>query len=154
MTDEADVQAETGADGVMPAAKAPLPALDPGNTPFWTGGANNELLVCRCGSCRRWLHPPVPVCRFCLSTDVAPEPSSGRGALLTYTVNRQPWLSALPPPYVIAVVALDEDPDLRVTTRLVGLDVDEVSIGMRVQVHFEQADDVWLPLFEKEVEQR
>jgi uncharacterized OB-fold protein len=134
----------------VPDATAPLPALDPGNTPFWTGGAEAELRICRCGSCWRWLHPPVPVCRFCLSTDVAPEASSGRGAVLTYTVNRQQWLPRLPPPYVIAVIALDDDPDLRLTSRLTGVDPDEVSIGMRVSVHFEHVEDIWLPLFERE----
>jgi len=138
----------------MSEAKAPLPALDPGNTPFWTGGAGGELLISRCGSCRRWLHPPVPVCRHCLSTDVAPEPSSGRGAVLTFTVNRQPWLPQLPPPYVIAVIGLDDDPELRLTTRLVDVEPEEVSIGMRVVVRFEVAGDVWLPLFEKDVDQR
>jgi len=131
----------------MPEAKAPLPALDPGNTPFWTGGCNGELLICRCGSCRRWLHPPVPICRFCLSTDVAPEPSSGRGNVLTYTINRQQWLPSLPPPYVIAVIGLDDDLDLRVTSRLAGVEPEQVSNGMRVRVCFEEAGDVWLPLF-------
>jgi uncharacterized OB-fold protein len=131
----------------MPDAKTPLPALDPGNTPFWTGGQRGELLICRCGACRRWLHPPVPVCRFCLSTNVTPEPSGGRGKVLTYTINRQPWLPSLPPPYVIAVIGLDDDPDLRMTSRLVGVQPEDVSIGMRVSVRFEQADDVWLPLF-------
>jgi uncharacterized OB-fold protein len=131
----------------MAEAKAPLPALDPGNTPFWTGGERAELLICRCGSCRRWLHPPVPVCRFCLGTDIAAEPSSGRGKVLTYTINRQPWLPSLPPPYVIAVIGLDDDPDLRLTSRLVGIEPGRASIGMRVGVRFEQAGDVWLPLF-------
>jgi uncharacterized OB-fold protein len=134
----------------MAEANAPLPALEPGNIAFWTGGANGELMISRCGYCRRWLHPPVPVCRFCLSTDVAPEPSSGRGAVLTYTINRQAWLPTLPPPYVIAVIALDDDPELRVTTRLVDIEPDDVSIGMRVTVHFQPADDVWLPLFGRE----
>ncbi len=135
----------------MTDVKAPLPALDPGNTPFWTGGADGLLLISRCGACRRWLHPPVPVCRFCLSTDIAPEPSSGRGTVLTYTVNRKQWLPTLPPPYVIAVVGLDDDPELRVTTRLVDVAPEEVSIGMRVAVRFEHAGDVWLPLFTSEV---
>jgi uncharacterized protein len=138
----------------MADATAPLPALDPGNTPFWTGGASGELLICRCGSCWRWLHPPVPVCRFCLSTDVAAEPSSGRGKVLTYTINRQQWLPSLPPPYVVAVIELDDDPDLRLTSRLVDVHPDEVSIGMRVSVRFEQADDVWLPLFGPEQDRR
>jgi uncharacterized OB-fold protein len=131
----------------MPDPKAPLPALDPGNTPFWTGGESGQLLICRCGSCRRWLHPPVPVCRHCLGTDVTPEPSSGRGEVLTYTINHQPWLPSLPPPYVIAVIGLDDDPELRLTTRLVDISPEDVSIGMRVSVCFEQAADVWLPLF-------
>lgn len=132
---------------MIPEANAPLPALDAGNTPFWTGGARGELLICRCDGCQRWLHPPVPICRFCLSTDVAPRPSAGRGTVLTYTVNRQPWLVSLPPPYVIAVIALDDDPELRITSRLVDVEPEQVSIGMRVVVRFEQAGDVWLPLF-------
>ena len=138
----------------MPEARVPLPALDPGNTAFWTGGERGELLICRCGSCRRWLHPPVPVCRFCLSTEIAAEPSSGRGEVLTHTINRQPWLPSLPPPYVIAVIGLDDDPELRVTSRLVDVQPDEASIGMRVSVRFEQADDVWLPLFGPERDHR
>lgn len=133
-------------------ARIPLPALDPGNSAFWTGGGSGDLLICRCGSCHRWLHPPVPVCRFCLSTDVTAQPSGGRGAVLTYTVNRQPWLPSLPPPYVIAVVGLDDDPDLRVTSRLLDVQPEEVSIGMRVRVRFERTGDVWLPLFAPERE--
>ncbi|MEB3070682.1 Zn-ribbon domain-containing OB-fold protein [[Mycobacterium] vasticus] len=134
----------------MTEAKAPLPALDPANTPFWTGGADGNLLICKCDACHRWLHPPVPICRFCLSTDVAPESSSGRGEVLTYTINRQPWLPTLPPPYVIAVIGLDDDPELRLTSRLVDVEPDEVAIGMRVRVCFEEAGDVWLPLFTPE----
>ena len=126
---------------------APLPALDADNTPFWTGGGDGQLLISRCGNCARWLHPPVPVCRFCLSTDVSPQPSSGKGAVLTYTVNRQQWLPALAPPYVIAVIGLDDDPELRVSTRLVDVEPEAVRIGMRVAVVFEPAGDVWLPLF-------
>ncbi len=78
---------------------------------------------------------------------MTPEPSCGRGEVLTFTINRQQWLPALPPPYVIAVVGLDDDPDLRMTTRLVDVEPEHVSIGMRVSVFFEEAGDVWLPLF-------
>jgi uncharacterized OB-fold protein len=67
--------------------------------------------------------------------------------VLTYTVNRQQWLPALPPPYVIAVVGLDDDPDLRVTSRVVDVGLDEICIGMRIRVHFERCADIWLPLF-------
>ena len=65
-----------------------------------------------------------------------------------FTVNPHPWHPAFPPPYVIAIVALDEDPLVRLTTNIVGCEPDEVHIGQRVRVRFEQHDDVWLPLFE------
>jgi uncharacterized OB-fold protein len=125
----------------------PLPALDPDNREFWTGGADGRLIIHRCGTCRRWTHPPMPVCRHCRSMDMHAEPSLGTGRVLTYTVNRHQWLLDLPTPYVIAIVELDDEPDLRLMTRLIDVDPDEVRIGARVSVRFEQLEDVWLPLF-------
>jgi len=49
---------------------------------------------------------------------------------------------------------LDDDAELRLTTRLVDIEPEEASIGMRVAVRFEEADDVWLPLFGPEEVQR
>jgi len=125
----------------------PLPDARFETLPFWTGGERGELLIYRCGDCGLWLHPPKPVCRRCLSRSVAPVPVSGRGTVCTYTVNHQPWLPGVPVPYTLAVVELDEDPGLRVTTRITGAAPGEVRIGLPVTVVFEQAEDVWLPLF-------
>jgi len=79
-----------------------------------------------------------------------PEPVSGRGQVLTYTVNRHPWFPGQQVPYVLAIVELPEQPNLRVTTRLVGISPDEVRIGLPVRVFFEQVEDVWLPLFQRD----
>jgi uncharacterized OB-fold protein len=49
---------------------------------------------------------------------------------------------------VIAIVEIEEEPGVRLTTNIVGCSPDDVHIGMPVQVVFEQYDDVWLPLFE------
>jgi uncharacterized OB-fold protein len=51
------------------------------------------------------------------------------------------------PPYVIAFVEVDEDPTIRLCTNLVAVAPDDVEIGMRVEVTFEQTDDGWIPLF-------
>ncbi len=49
---------------------------------------------------------------------------------------------------MIAWVAIEEQPDIRLTTNLVGVDENDVEIGMPVRVVFEQiGDDVYLPLF-------
>lgn len=129
-----------------------LPALTPENTPFWQGGAHGELRIYHCAACRRFFHPPAPVCPRCNSLDVAPRPVSGRGKVMSFTVNHQAWTPELTQPYVVAIVELAEQPGLRFVTNIVGCPPGEVAIDMPVRVRFEQVEDVWLPLFEKEAQ--
>jgi acetyl-CoA acetyltransferase len=49
---------------------------------------------------------------------------------------------------VIAIVAIEEDDRVRLTTNIVNCDAEDVHVGMRVRVVFEAAEDVWVPLFE------
>lgn len=126
-----------------------LPRLTEDNRPFWTGGATGELRIMRCQDCETFIHPPRPVCRNCLSENVEPETVAGTGVVDTYTVNHQKWHPAMEVPFVIARVALDDVPGVYLTTNIVGCPVEDVDIGDRVRVTFEQQDDVYLPLFEK-----
>lgn len=123
-----------------------LPRPDEETAFFWASGADGQLRFLRCRSCRRFAHPPGPVCPHCLSRDVSPEPVSGRASVHAFTVNHQQWVPG-GEPYVIALVAIDDQPDVRLTTNLVGVAPDDVHVGMAVTVTFEQHDDVWLPLF-------
>lgn len=127
----------------------PLPALDPDNRAFWTGGEHGRLMISHCNACRHWLYPPVPVCRHCTSMDVAPKEHPGTGTVFSYTVNHHRWLPDQDVPYVLIIVELDGEPDLRFTTRLVGVDPhdDRDWIDTRVRAVFEQIQDVWLPVF-------
>jgi uncharacterized OB-fold protein len=124
-----------------------LPRLDDDNRAFWTGGENGQLLIVRCRSCGYYVHPPAPVCPRCLSRDLAPAAVSGRATIVSYTVNHQPWNPTLPTPYIIGLVELAEQTGLRLTTNIVGAEVDSVHIGLSVEVVFEHNDDVWLPFF-------
>lgn len=125
-----------------------LPAITAENAFFWRAGEAGVLRFMRCRSCGFYIHPPLPICRVCKSRDVQDEPVSGRGTVLTYTVNRQVWEAGLEAPYVIAIVELAEQRGLRLTTNIVNCQLDEVRIDMPVRVVFERYDDVWLPLFE------
>jgi uncharacterized OB-fold protein len=131
------------------AAPRALPRLDADNRPFWTGGGAGELRIMRCRDCSTFIHPPRPICRNCLSENVAPEAVPGTGVVDTFTVNHQKWHPALEVPYVIARVALDGAPGVYLTTNIVGSPVEAVDIGDRVRVKFEQHGEVYLPLFEK-----
>ncbi len=130
--------------------RPPLPELGFENVPFWTGGAKGELRIARCRSCSHWIHPPLPVCPRCRSRDVVPERASGRAEIVTFTVNHHAWFPGQQVPYVLAIVELQEQPGLRLTTRLVGFEPKDVRIGLAVRVRFEQVEDVWLPLFERD----
>src|SRR5919108_1250468 len=124
-----------------------LPAVTPENEHFWLGGAEGELRFQRCAACGYWIHPPSPICPACLGREIKVEAASGRGTVHTFTVNWQPWYPNLDPPYVIAIVELPEQEGLRLTTNIVGCQPDEVTIGMPVEVAFEEYGGVWLPLF-------
>ena len=125
----------------------PLPQLTPMNEWFWTSGADGHLRIQRCADCRAFVHPPVPICPACRGRSWAPEAVSGAGTVIGFTVNTQPWLPDFPPPYVVANVALADDPAVHLTTNITGCEPDDVHIGQVVQVQFEQQEDVWLPLF-------
>jgi acetyl-CoA acetyltransferase/uncharacterized OB-fold protein len=126
----------------------PLPELTPATEWFWTSGADGQLRIQRCTACATLVHPPVPICPACRSTEWEPSIVSGRGTVIGYTVNEHRWHPDFDPPYAIAVVALAEDPGVRLTTSIVGCEPSEVHIGQEVVVRFAHEDDVWLPLFE------
>ena len=125
-----------------------LPQLTPFNEWFWTSGADGRLRVQRCDDCQKLVHPPVPICPDCRSRSWTPAEVSGTATVIGFTVNQHEFLPGWEPPYVIANVALAEDPSVRLTTNVVGCEPDEVHIGQEVQVTFEHHEDVWLPKFE------
>jgi uncharacterized OB-fold protein len=117
----------------------PQPRPDLDTAGFWEATARGELSLCRCEQCRRWQHPPVERCRECAGT-TSFEPVSGAGTVFSFIVaNRAsvPGFSALVP-YVIAVVELDEQPGLRLVSRLAGVEPTEVEIGLRVEAEIEE----------------
>ena len=74
---------------------------------------------------------------------------SGLATVIGFTVNHHRWLPGFDPPYVVANVALAEDPDVRLTTNVVGVGPEDVHVGQEVEVSFEHHEDVWLPLLRR-----
>jgi len=124
------------------------PVDDPLSDFFWTSGADGRLRFLRCDKCGYFSHPPTARCPRCLAEGMTPTPVAGTGTIYTFTVNYQPWVASQQP-YVIAVIEFDEQPDLRITSNVVGCDVDDVAIGDRVTVTFLHRHERWYPLFER-----
>jgi uncharacterized OB-fold protein len=124
-----------------------LPALTDSNRAFWTGGANGELLIQRCEACRVWVHPPRERCTACGGA-LRPEPARGAGTIFTFTGNFQQFHPDVTPPYVIAVVELEDQAGLRMPTNIVNCEIDALQIGMPVRVLFERHGEAFVPVFE------
>ncbi|HEY0453117.1 thiolase C-terminal domain-containing protein [Actinophytocola sp.] len=124
-----------------------LPLVTEFNRFYWTAGADGVLRLTRCTACGALLHPPAPVCGYCRAQDTRVTEVEPTGVVVGYTVNHQQWQPDLRTPYVIASVALDADPRVRLTTNIVGCPPDDVRIGMRVTARFARHEDVWLVLF-------
>ena len=140
--------ASTGKAGVADVAAMAGPVVDlvAGIKPividetrgFWEGTLQEELRIQACNACGTRQLPGAPCCTTCLSPDLSWEPASGRGDVFTYTVVQHPFhpnFAALVP-YVVADVRLEEGPIL--TTNVTGCPVEDVHIGMPVEVWFEE----------------
>jgi uncharacterized OB-fold protein len=132
----------------MMASWRPLPELDELNDFFWKSGADGHLRFLHCEACDYFVHPPSPMCPKCLDARLAPKVVSGLATVRSVTVNHQPWGPGLPVPYVIAIVEMDEQEALNLTTNVVCAAPEVVRIGDRVRILFEQRGEIHVPLFE------
>lgn len=128
------------------AAPRMLGMLPAANRLFWTSGKSGRLRLLRNKATGRWIHPFWRVAED--DPGVTHEPVSGKGEVFTFTVNQHAYNPQVPPPYVIAIVQLEEQEDLRIVTNIVNCDPDKVEIGMSVRVAFEQHGEFYVPVFE------
>lgn len=129
----------------------PLPEITELTAPFWQGAKDGRLVMQRCRPCKELVWCPRPSCVDCGSDDMEWEKLSGRGTVYSFTIIRQlagrgARAFEKDIPYVIAWVDLEEGP--RYYTNIVGCPVEEVEIGMEVEVVFDPvSDDISLPKF-------
>ena len=130
----------------------PVPVPDAQSAGFWEAAANHVLAIQQCDQCGFLSHPPVDICRQCLSPDRSfrYEPVSGRATVKTWTVVRDAFLAGFAGdvPYVLAEAELDEHEGLRLVLFLVDGTESEMRVGMPVEVVFDDvADGVSVPHF-------
>ena len=125
-----------------------LPEISDQNRFFWTSGEQGELQITQCSQCKYYIHPPAPICPKCLNRDVSPTTVSGRATVKSYTTNYQKWHPMMDVPFTIAIVELEEQAGLNLTTNIVNTPVESVAIDMPVKVVFEDCGEIFVPLFE------
>lgn len=134
-------------------ARFPDTRIDLDTRYFYDGWLNHELRINRCGDCGEWHHPPRPLCPKCWSFNVKPTPVSGHG-----TVHLLMKLHQGPPapgvdykqPHPVATVELDEQPGLRFTSTVIDYPLEEIHIGMRVELAWVERYGAPYPVFKPE----
>lgn len=123
----------------------PVAAPDHVTQPWWDATREERLLVQRCASCTHHQHYPRNICTACGSTDLGFVEASGRGTIYSHTtVHRAPH-PAFTPPYIVALVRLEEGPVI--LTSIIG----DARCDSPVRVAWEALDDGRkLPVFTAE----
>jgi len=124
----------------------PRPVAEPDaiTQPFWDATSEGRFTVQRCAACGHHQFYPRALCIACGSTDLGFVEASGRASVYSHTTVRRAPHPAFEPPYVVALVRLEEGPVLM--TNLVG--IDEPRCDMPVHLVWEDLPDGRkLPLF-------
>ena len=124
----------------MPRPVVPVP--DELTKPFWDACNERRLVIQNCKACNRLQYPPEKTCAECdTGQHLEWREVQGRGSINGYVVVHDSRLQAfwVHQPYNIAVIELEEDPDIKFFSNLPGMGVDEVPIGAPVELIFEEA---------------
>lgn len=119
----------------------PVPIATEISAPFWNALRERQVKMQQCDDCGHWVFYPRTNCNACLSPRLTWKPISGKGTLLTYTLTRIPTMPDFTDemPQKLAVVQFDEGP--HVNTTLVGLEPEDIKIGMRLKPVFSDIPD-------------
>ena len=131
-----------------PEPKPIKPTITELNKPFWDGCREGKLLVQQCTHCQLLRYPAAAVCPECLSTDSEWRAVSGRGEIFSFIVIHRGYHPywALRVPYNVAMVELEEG--LRMFTNIVGTPNEQLQVGQKLKLAFEQRDeDLVVPVF-------
>lgn len=116
---------------------------DPTTEPFWQACLERRLVIQKCASCGHHQFYPRPFCLFCEAATLGWVAAKGTGTIYSLTTVRLPVTEELPPPYLLALVDLDEGPRL-----LTNIDAQKASIGDKVRVAWRESPSLPpLPVF-------
>ena len=137
-------------------ANALLPHIEEINEPFWRGCREGVLRLQQCPVSKRLIFPPRPVNPWSPRDNAVWTEVCGRGTVWSVIAPHAPLMLdfTLLAPYNAIVVALEEDPTVRLIGNLVpevgmpinAIDYDDIAIGTPVQVVFERINhEITLP---------
>ena len=138
-----------------PAAKASepkksLPKINKVDEPYWKGAAAGKLLLQKCKACGKLQFFPRVVCVDCFSGDIDWIEAKGTGRVHTFSWVGVPRNPAFKDDVPICYINVILDEGVIMESRLVGKGIENVKLGDKVKVAFQETHDpgIKLPVFE------
>ncbi|MCC2095570.1 MAG: Zn-ribbon domain-containing OB-fold protein [Hyphomicrobiales bacterium] len=119
------------------AGKRPVPVPSKTSRPFWDAAKERRLVIQYDPQAKRWQFYPRAIGLDSGSRNLEWREVSGKGSIYSYTVTSIPTAGFEDKvPYALAIVDLDEG--VRMLANLINIAPDDVTIGMRVRVCWEE----------------
>lgn len=123
----------------LPPPPRPEPSIE--SQPYWDGLREHRLLVQRCSECGTLRHYPRPMCPSCYSLRFDWSELSGRGQILSWTVNHHPFHPGFKQQVPYVTVTVDMAEGVRMQAPLRNAAAEDVRAGQAVTLGFEDVDD-------------
>ena len=129
--------------------KKPLPVIQPWSAGFWEAAKQHQLVVQTCDDCQAKIFYPRKFCPECWSSNLGWSAASGKATVFSFSITmlgiEEKFADDLP--LVLAWVDLEEG--VRMLTNIINCEPNAVTIGMDVEVVFEDVSpEISLPKFQ------
>ena len=123
----------------------PVPTPNADTQPFWDACNEDRLIVQYCTSCGHVQFYPRALCVKCERRNLDWRDAKPEGTVHSYTVVHRAPTPAFreDAPYVLALIDLADG--FRMMMNVIGCDPEEVHIGTKVRIVFEERDGQKLP---------
>ena len=115
------------------------------------GWLDQKLLISRCDDCGKFHHPPKPICPECWSKRLTPTEVAGTGTIFLAMALHQgapaPGVDYAKGPHPVVAVELDGTDGVRFSSTVIGCPVEDVKIGMPVELDWVERYGHPFPVF-------
>lgn len=127
-----------------------LPKINQIDRPYWEGAAAGKLLLQKCRACGKVQFFPRAVCVDCFSSEIDWVPAGGGGKVHSFTWVHVPRNPAFKDEVPICYANIILDEGVIMESRIVGQGIQDVQLGHRVKVAFQDTanPEIKLPVFE------
>jgi uncharacterized OB-fold protein len=130
--------------------KKSLPKINKIDGPYWQGAAQGKLLLQKCKDCGKLQFFPRVVCVDCFSGNIEWVQAAGTGKIHTFSWVRVPRNPAFKEDVPICYINVILDEGVIMESRLEGKGKENVKLGDKVKVAFQDTanPEIKLPVFE------